>query len=379
MLICNALTLIDDGFIKDAAVRIENGRIIEIGEALAQQCGEQTIDAAGGYLVPGFIDIHIHGYGGKDTMNGKQHIKSMAAGLVKHGVTGFLPTTMAAAYTDTREALRGAAELMYETHDGANVLGCHLEGPFLNVSKKGAQPEQFIFPPSMENYLKIADGLEHAVKLMTIAPEIDGAMELISQLSKKTQLSAGHTNASSDEIAASASAGISQVTHLFNAMNPLSHRAPGVAGAALVDPRIGTQIIADLLHLHKNILRLAWLAKGKERCYLITDAMEATGMPDGQYMLGANHVTVINGKARLSDGTIAGSTLTMDRAIKNMVEVVGTPLEQAVYMASTAPANSIGETERGRIAPLAHADLAILNRDLGVDMTIVGGNIRYKK
>ncbi len=379
MLICNALGLVDGAFVGDLCVRIADGRIAEMGPALVAGPGERQIDAQGALLAPGFVDIHIHGYGNHDTMNGMDHIRAMQAGLVRHGVTGFLPTTMAAAYEDTCSALRGAHELMNESPVGARVLGCHLEGPFLNVGKKGAQPGQYIFPPSMENYLKIAEGLEGAVKLMTIAPEVEGAMDLIAALKDKLALSAGHTDASAEQIAAAADAGISQVTHLFNAMNPLTHRAPGVPGAALTDGRIGAQIIADLLHLHPAALKLAWLAKGTDRCYLITDAMEATGMPDGLYMLGANQVFVKNGEARLADGTIAGSTLTMDRAVKNMHETVGVPLEQALYMASTAPANAIGETERGRIAVGTHADLVLLSPQIEVLMTIVGGEVAYTK
>lgn len=379
MLIRNANTLTGGKFVKNAQVRVLNGRVAELGEVLEPQAGEQIIDAVGAMLAPGFVDIHIHGYGGKDTMNGLDAIRHMAKGLAKHGVTGFLPTTMAAAYDDTRNALKAARELMNLKPEGARVLGCHLEGPFLNAAKKGAQPAQFIFPPSMENYLKIAGGLEDAVKLMTIAPEVDGAIELIEQLSSKIAISAGHTDASFDQMQAAADAGVTQVTHLFNGMNPLTHRAPGVPGTALSDDRIRVQIIADLLHLHKSVLKLSWRAKGPDGCLLITDAMEATGMPDGQYHLGANDVTVQNREARLSDGTIAGSTLTMDRAIKNMVRAAGIPAEQAIHMATATPADAIGETERGRVAMGAHADLVLLDDDFEVIMTIVGGEVAYKR
>lgn len=379
MLICNAKTLFDGKFVNDLCVRVAGGHIAELGAGLEPKQDEQVLDAKGAMLAPGFVDIHIHGYGGMDTMNGKEAMRHMAKGLVRHGVTGFLPTTMAAAIDDTRASLRAAHELMDERPDGARVLGCHLEGPFLNTAKKGAQPPQFIIEPTMDNYLKIAGGLEDAVKLMTIAPEVPGALELIRALSGKTALSAGHTDANVDQMEQAVEAGITQVTHLFNGMNPLNHRAPGVPGAALSDARIRVQIIADLLHLHRAVLKLSYLAKGQDGCLLITDAMEATGMPDGQYMLGANHVTVKNREARLADGTIAGSTLTLDRAVRNMVKVVGVPPEQAIHMASTAPANAIGEPMRGRIALDAHADLVLLDDEFEVLATIVGGELAYRK
>ncbi len=379
MLICNARALIGGEFVKGLSLRLREGRIAEIGSELVQAPGEPVIDATELLVIPGFIDIHIHGYGGQDTMNGRAAIAHMAQGLVRHGVTGFLPTTMAASYEDTRAALSAARELTHEGPMGARVLGCHLEGPFLNAAKKGAQPGQFIFPASMENYLKIAKGLEDAVKLVTIAPDIEGALELIQALRGQTALSAGHTDASVDQMRQAVESGVSQVTHLFNGMNALSHRAPGVPGAALTMDEIRVQIIADLLHLHPTTLKLAWRAKGADGCLLITDAMEATGMPDGQYKLGANDVTVKNREARLSDGTIAGSTLTMERAVRNMAQVVGVPLEQAIHMATAAPADAIGETERGRIAVGNHADLALLDANGEVAMTIVGGETAYMR
>lgn len=377
MLIQNATTLYQGSFIEGLCVRVALGRIIQIAPNLCPDTNEPVIDASGALLIPGFVDVHIHGYGGQDTMNGRDAILHMSKGLASHGVTGFLPTTMAASIPDTRAALRAVFELMKESPIGARVLGCHLEGPFLNVAKKGAQPGQFIIPPTMENYLAITEGLESAVSLMTIAPEVDGALDLIAKLREEVALSAGHSDATVDQMEKAAEAGITQVTHLFNGMNALSHRAPGVPGAALTDERINVQIIADLLHLHKAALKLSWLAKTQEHCLLITDAMEATGMPDGQYRLGANHVTVANREARLADGTIAGSTLTMDRAVKNMHETVGVPLEQAIYMATTAPANAINEFQRGRIEAGAHADLVLITRGVEVLKTIVGGEVLY--
>lgn len=378
MLICNAQVLTERGLLRGISVRTANGRIQEMGELVVRE-DETVIEGEGCVLSPGFIDIHIHGYGGQDTMYGRAAIEHMARGLVRHGVTGFLPTTMAAPYDETRSALSAARDVMGAEPVGARVLGCHLEGPFLNIIKKGAQPGQFIFPPSMENYLKIAEGLEDAVKLMTVAPEVEGATALIEALRSKLALSAGHTDATVDQVGRAADAGVTQVTHLFNGMNALTHRAPGVPGAALTDARIRVQIIADLLHLHPVALKLAYLSKGADGCLLITDAMEATGMPDGQYKLGANDVFVKNSEARLWDGTIAGSTLTMDRAVKNMIEHVGVPAAEALRMATRSPTDAISEAHRGRLLPGHHADMVLLDGAYEVVCTIVGGEIAYQR
>ena len=359
-------------------LRIEDGRIADIGEELLAHAGESVLDAKDTLVSPGFIDIHIHGIAGHDTMNGEAHVRHMSKCVAQHGVTGFLPTTMAASFDDTRSALQGVARAMGTT-GGARVLGCHLEGPFLNPLRKGAQPAQYIVPPSLETYEELTDGLTHAVKLMTLAPEMPGALALMDALNGQIALSAGHTDAAADQIEQATAHGLTQITHLFNGMNALGHRTPGVPGAALALDALSIQLICDLLHVHRDVLRLCYLAKRTERVILITDAMEATDMPDGEYTLGANPVFMRGGEARLAQGNLAGSTLTMERALGNMVHAVGVPLVDALQMATVNPAQSIGLNQYGVLKPGVPADLVFLSPDIDVLCTLVGGQILYQR
>lgn len=359
---------------EDRVVEIRNGRIHRV-EAAAP---DASADLACPLLAPGFIDLHIHGCRGFDTMGGAEHIRGMARALPEYGVTGFLPTTVAASIPDTRLALKGAAELM-EASPGARVLGCHLEGPFLNPFRKGAQPEAFLLPPSLSAYEALTEGYRHAVRMMTIAPELPGAPELMEALKGEIVLSAGHTNATFEQLLGAVGRGLSQITHLFNAMSPLSHRAPGAAGAALSSEALCVQVIADLVHLHPAVLRLIRQCKPQGNCLLITDAIEATGMPDGTYRLGFNKVLVKGNEARLPDGTLAGSVLTMDRAVRNMISAGGADLAQALGMASRNPADALGIPDMGRIQPGARADLVFLDQDLTVRSTMVDGRILFTR
>lgn len=365
-----------DRMIPGMAVRIHEGRVMEMSDALTARPGEDALDMPRALIAPGFVDVHIHGIAGSDTMNGEAHVRRMAKSVAKHGVTAFLPTTMAASMEDTRAALEGVAGAM-KSEEGARVLGCHMEGPFLNAKRCGAQPPQFIVDPSLGLYQKITSGLGDVVKLITLAPEQEGALSLIDSLRGKVALSAGHTDAACELMHDAAARGLSQITHMFNGMNALSHRAPGVPGAALSDERLSLQLIADLLHLHPDALALCHKAKGAAGCILITDAMEATDMPDGEYALGANRVFVKDGAARLAEGNLAGSTLTMERAVRNMVERVGVPLEAALQMASLNPARSIG-CEGGLIRPGARADLVLMNGGFDVLLTLVAGKTQYR-
>ncbi len=374
MILTNARVLAGAKILKDADVLIEEGRIAAVGKALK---GTKKIDTRGALLAPGFVDLHIHGCAGDDTMDGGDAVKRMAAWLPRTGVTAFLPTTMCDSLENTRGALAGVRRAMDEPA-GARVLGTHLEGPFLNASRKGAQPERYVKNPSLDAYARIVEDYEALPRVLTIAPETEGAVELIEILRDKLALSAGHTDATCEQFLQAADAGITQVTHLFNAMSPFTHRAPGVAGGALADERIRVQLIADLVHLHPVALKVAWRAKGAAGCILITDSMAATGMPDGDYRLGANLVLVRSSVARLENGALAGSTLTMDRAVRNMVKTVGVPEAEALRMASEYPCQSIGEKERGRIEPGMLADLVLLDGDYTPLVTISAGEVIYR-
>lgn len=374
MVIKNARVLVGGKILKGADVLTEGDRIAAIGMGLT---GGPAIDARGALLAPGFVDLHIHGCAGDDTMDGGDAVKCMAKWLPRTGVTGFLATTMCDSLENTRRALEGIRQAM-GSPSGSSVLGAHLEGPFLNAARKGAQPERYVKNPSLDAYARIVEGYEALPRILTIAPETSGAMELIGILKDKLTLSGGHTDATCEAFLEAVDAGLTQATHLFNAMSPLAHRAPGAAGAALADPRVRVQLIADLVHLHPAVLKVAWRAKGAAGCLLVTDAMAATGMPDGDYKLGANLVLVRGAVARLEGGTLAGSTLTMDRAVRNMVKAVGVPEAQALRMASEYPAASIGDRERGRIEPGMIADLVLLDCDYAPLVTVARGEVVHR-
>jgi N-acetylglucosamine-6-phosphate deacetylase len=374
VIITNARVLAKGKIVRGADVSVEDGRIRAVGANLS---GGEVIDARGALLAPGFVDLHIHGCAGDDAMDGGDAVARMAEWLPRTGVTAFLPTTMCDSLEKTRRALEGVRRAQ-AAPKGATVLGAHLEGPFLNTARKGAQPERYVMAPTLDAYARIAEGYEALPRILTIAPEVDGAIELIRLLQDNLVLSAGHTDATCEQVLEAADAGLTQTTHLFNAMSPFSHRAPGAVGAALSDPRIRVQLIADLVHLHPVALKVAWAAKGAARCLLITDAMAATGMPDGDYRLGANIVQVRGGVARLEGGALAGSTLTMDRAVHNMVRVVGVPEVEALRMASEYPCDAIGERERGRIELGMVADLVLLDCDYTPSLTIARGEVVYR-
>lgn len=381
MIITNAKVLLGDKFATGVDVKITGDRIVEIGEHLS---GDEKLDAQGRVLAPGFCDIHIHGYGGHDTMDGEEGVLSMSRGLASHGCTSFLATTCSAPVEPSAFAVRGVKKAMQTqaadpTRHGATVLGCHMEGPFLNDAKRGAQDPNGILKPSVETYEKIVGEAGDIVRLMTIAPEIEGARELCLYVNPGVKLAVGHSIATAEQVETAGDWGCDQITHMFNGMNPLHHREPGVPGAALADDRYSVQMICDLVHLHRLAIRVCYNAKGYEHCILITDAMSATCMGDGRYKLGALDVIVKNGEARLPEGNLAGSTLTIERAVKNVIEAVHIPAEQALQMASRIPAESIGMGDRGVIAVGKRADLVLLDSDWSVARTIVDGQTVYTK
>ena len=340
-------------------VTIPNGYVAVSGDKIAkvgpmEECpghweGE-TLDGEQGHVLPGFVDVHIHAFKGMDAMQGEEAVRHMSRELKKVGVAAFLPTTMSASPEDTVKALAGVKAVMERPEpDGAIVLGAHMEAPFLAEAKAGAQLKQYFADPNEENWQRYTCGLESVVRLITMAPERAGAMEFISALTKKgITVSIGHTTADAETTHAAAEAGATHVTHTFNAQTPLNHRAPGVPGAALVDDRLQCEVISDGIHLHPDIVKLIIRTKGKEKLVAITDAMEAAGMPDGQYQLGGQEVFVHEGAARLKDGTLAGSTLTMIRAFQNLIRFGATP-EEAALMTTKTPALSIGNEELGEI------------------------------
>ena len=362
MLVKNGLAFVDGAFVK-ADVRVENGKIAEVG-ALTEKAGEEVRDAQGLYVLPGFVDIHIHAFGGADCMRGEEDVRRMSRGLLETGVAAFVPTTMSAYPQETYEALSGIQAVGDKPEArGAAVLGAHMEAPFLALRYKGAQLGECLVPPSVKAYDEMVRELT-CVRMMTLAPELDGALEVIAELKKRGVVTcAAHTSAHAEHVHAAADAGLTQITHLFNAQTPLHHREPGVPGAGLADDRLIVQVIADGIHLHPDVLRVAAKCKGAQGVALISDSMEAAGLPDGQYDLGGQPVFVKDGAARLENGVLAGSTLLMHQAVKNMITLAKIAPEQVIPMATSTPADSVGAKGYGRIEPGAAGVLALMDAD----------------
>lgn len=322
-------------------------------------------------LLPGFIDLHVHGAAGRDIMEGGDAALQVARKHAEHGTTALLATTMTAPMEDLRACLAPLGELCRAGAPGAaRVLGLHLEGPYINAGKLGAQPD-FARPVSLDELRQLHELAP--IRLLTLAPEVPGNLDAIPRLvAAGFRVQVGHTLGTYEDGVQALQRGARGFTHLFNAMTPLHHRMPGMVGAALAHARFA-EIIPDLLHVHPGAIRAAL------RCipglYCVTDSTAATGMPDGEYKLGRQAVTKCLGGVRLADGTLAGSTLTMDRALRNLVDVVGVPLDDAVRRVATHAADFLELPDRGRLAVGAWADVVVLDRDLRVqDVFVEGGS-----
>ena len=334
-----------------------------------------VIDAKGNLVAPGLVDIHIHWYLGEDASDGNSEgLKKMAAGIAKNGVTSWCPTTMTMAKEVISKAFDTAREVKAEKECyGAKILGINCEGPFINPSKKGAQPEEFILPPEGEFIVDNADIL----KLFTVAPEMDGALDCIKKVYEDGRVlaSMGHTGASFDEANAGIEAGVRHTTHLFNAMTALQHRNPGVVGAALSDERVSCELIADTFHVNPGLYKLVAKAKGDKLC-LITDCMRAGGMEDGDYTLGGQHVIKTGIQCLLEDGTIAGSVLKLNEAVRNLRDYTDLSLAEVFACASLNPAKAIGEDDKvGSLEVGKCADIIICDDDINVLTTIIDGAV----
>lgn len=373
--------VLPDGIMEDGCLVIKNGVIREITDA---RNISPTEDCAGHFIAPGFIDLHIHGIHGDDTMDGRvESVQRMAKSVLRHGVTSFLPTTVTESVSNTKRAIEAVRQAMQSSPLGtdgekmAHVLGLHLEGPFISSQAKGAQNEAFILPLEDELVRSILDAGKDIVRIITIAPELAGAKEVFELLkSRGIAVSVGHTSADYEVADAAMERGCKRVTHCFNAMTGLHHRKPGVVGAALLRDDVKTELIADGIHVHPAVMKLLYKIKGQHGIMLVTDAIAAADMPEGDdYVLGGQSVSVKDGKATLGDGTIAGSVLTMDVAVQNMVFVCGVPIHEAVAMASSSPAESIGVRDRkGAIEVGLDADLVVLDARLRPMATLLSSN-----
>ena len=367
MFLVNAAYLDQDFRLVRGDLEIEGGRIRQVGEKLSWSQNDLVVDCQGYTIIPGFVDVHIHGCDGADTCDGKREsIDAMAEFLLTKGVTSFCPTTMTVDRAEIEAALLAAKACVDQPGPGARVVGVNMEGPFIAAARKGAQKEEAILPPDPELFRHFQELSGGIVRLVDIAPEQPGGLAFIREVKDLCAVSIAHTTANYDQAKESFDVGITHATHLFNAMSGLHHRDPGVVGAVFDDSRVYAELICDGFHIHPAALRTAFQVLG-DRALVISDSMRANGMPEGEpFDLGGQMVTVREGKATLADGTIAGSVSNLHQEVKNLVRF-GIPLEQAVKAASLIPARSIGlEEEIGSIAPGKRADLVVLDENLDI-------------
>lgn len=374
--------MFENGFIE-----IRGQKIVRVGDvnALPEDFNTPVIRLNSNlHLIPGFIDIHIHGANGSDTMDAtEQAVLAMVEALPKEGTTSFLLTTITQENQAIETALQNAARYIQNQGriSGAEVLGVHLEGPFISAEKAGAQPVNYMKKPDsklLEHWQSIADG---AIKVVTMAPELSGGMELIQQIRKQGAIaSIGHSNASYEIVQHAIQRGAEHVTHLYNQMSGLHHREPGVVGGALLHDELFAEIIADGIHVHPDVIRFTHLQKTSSRLILVTDSIRAKGLNNGTYDLGGQKVTVKNREARLSDGTLAGSVLKMNQAANHMMRYTGCSMEDIITMASVNPAKQLKlDHRKGSIAPGKDADFVIVNDEFEVLMTFCRGRCVFRK
>jgi N-acetylglucosamine-6-phosphate deacetylase len=363
--------------IEHANVVVGEGRIVAVAEAGAVEPPDTVvIDAAGGWVVPGFIDVQLNGGHGIDLTTEPGRADELGRFLPRYGVTSFLPTIITCG-----DEQRGAALAWWAQRDGAasgaEALGLHLEGPMLAPSRRGAHPVDLLRDPSPA----LIDGWARAngVVLVTLAPELPGAVETISALAARgVVVSIGHTDCTSEEFAAGVEAGATYVTHLFNGMRPFAHRDPGPIGATLANGELVAGLICDGIHVDPVAVRMAWRALGPERLNLVTDAVAVLGSEAGGSRLGAVDVTVDGAGVRTADGTLAGSDLSLDRAVRNLVAFTGCSVPDAVATVTATPARLLGLADRGRLERGARADITVLDADLAVVATVVGGEVAWR-
>ena len=370
-LVLSGRTVLPDATIGEATLRVEQSVITRVVPGLDPSADLLT----GGYIAPGFVDLQVNGAYGLDLSTYAGGVAEVAARLPQTGVTSFLPTLITSPFTSYSERVRDVQRASLDA-TGANVLGIHLEGPYLNPIKCGAHNPALLRAVDVDEIMRWAGG--DMIRIVTLAPELPGALEAVRRLRQRgIVVSAGHSNATFDEALAGFEAGITWGTHLFNAMRALDHREPGLSGALLAS-RVPCGLIADGIHVHPAMVKLAFQIKGAGGLTLVTDAMAAMGMPPGRYTLSDRQVIVDGASARLADGTLAGSVLTMDQAVRNAVEFMQCSLGEAIMMAAATPARQLGLERKGRIAPGCDADLVILDEALHVTHTLVAGQVVYQ-
>jgi N-acetylglucosamine-6-phosphate deacetylase len=369
--------------ISDAVIVIQGSKISAAGQRgkVDLPRGARELNASGRTVVPGFVDVHIHGAGGHDVMEGtREALEIITATVAAHGTTSLVATTVTASEKETRASVAGIAHFILNTSQyaarelSAEILGIHFEGPFISPARRGVHPAKWIVPPSRELLAQLLGEACGTAQILTLAPELPGALDLIS-VARQAGLvvSLGHTDATYEQAQAAIEAGASHAAHVFNAMRPFSHRGTGVIGAVLTSPKVSAELIADGVHVDEAAMRMLVELKTPERVILVSDGISATGMPDGKYQLGTFEVKVSGGVARNAEGKLAGSTLTLDRALRNMV-ALGVPLSSALRMVTANPARQIGlGARKGVLAPGADADLVFLDDKLEVSGVMTRG------
>ncbi|WP_310199631.1 N-acetylglucosamine-6-phosphate deacetylase [Neobacillus niacini] len=388
LLMVHGKAILENEVAESIYIFIENGKIKELGpinNLPSHLSNVEKIDIPTNQnVVPGFIDVHIHGAAGADTMDATiDALETIAKTLPAEGTTSFLATTITQKHENIENALRNAAGYLksHNTSGKADILGVHLEGPFINAKRAGAQPMEYIVTPDIELFKQWQELAEGNIKLVTVAPEVENGTNFISYLHENNVIaSIGHSDAIYEEMEKAVQAGAKQVTHLFNGMRGIHHREPGVAGSALLFKELMVELIADGIHVVPEVMKLVINAKGTEGMILITDAMRAKCLKNGIYDLGGQDVSVADGKALLADGTLAGSILKMNDSLKNILEAADLSLSEAVQMASVNPAKQLNVYDRkGSISLGKDADLTILTNDYQVEMTFCRGELAFKK
>ena len=377
----NGKIVLEDGIVTDRAV-LYTDKIVGIVPESEIPEGAEIIDAEGGYITPGFIELHIHGYLGKDVCDASvESIRIISKGLLENGVTGYLPTTMTVDMKVIEGAIESVRSVMAESRtpdfDGTAILGVHAEGPFISESKKGAQDPRYILKPDADFVKANSD----VIRVITLAPEEDDAdFSAIKRITAETDVvvSMGHTSADYNTAIAGVKAGVRHATHLFNAMTPLTHRGPGVVGAALNSDEVSTELIVDTYHVNAALFDTVYKLKGRKLCF-ITDCLPAGGLPEGEYTLGGAKIIYKDNICKLEDGTIAGSVLHLNKGVWNVYQNSKIPLHECVNCASLNPATTLGiQDKKGSIKEGKDADIVILDNEFNVKKTIIGGKIKYE-